>query len=103
MEAEPLVDIGAADDPDQELYQVSGAVRLSDGTIVVADGGSARLRCYDAAGRHLADAGRRGSGPGEFRYIGAMVAADGDSVLVLNGLERIHVYDARGRSRAKSR
>jgi hypothetical protein len=96
VEQAAAVDIGAADDPDQELFRVRGAVRLSDGRIVIADGGSTRLRFYDAAGVHLVDAGRRGSGPGEFRYIGELVRLAGDSVLVLNGLERLHIYDADG-------
>lgn len=71
--ADPALEIGMAEGP--EAYQldgVRGAVRLSDGTIAVADGGSRRIRLYDADGRHLRDLGGQGDGPGEFQNLGAV-------------------------------
>src|SRR5687768_1740535 len=50
---EPVVDIGGGEDPEQDLDLVRGAVRLSDGRIVVANTGSGELRVFDRAGRFL--------------------------------------------------
>lgn len=83
---EPVLDIGVVDgDAAYQLDQVRGVARLSDGRIVVADGGSGQLRFFSAQGRHLASAGRKGGGPGEFEAIGWMGVAPGDSVLVWDG------------------
>jgi hypothetical protein len=82
MGAEPLLDLGVADgDPAQQFERIVAALRLADGRIVVADAGAGTVRWFHASGRHLATAGRRGGGPGEF---GGMdwVGAAGDSVLV---------------------
>jgi hypothetical protein len=55
---EPLVEIGGSEsDPAQMLFQVRGAVRLSDSMIVVANGGSLELRWYDPRGVQLGTAG----------------------------------------------
>jgi hypothetical protein len=49
-----------------QLHRVTGAARLSDGRIVIADGSPPHLRWFSPAGLLLQTAGRRGSGPGEF-------------------------------------
>lgn len=64
------------------LYRVSGAVRLGDGRIVVADG-APRLLLFDPRGEYLRGFGRRGEGPGEFRSIGSIQLLSADSLLVL--------------------
>ena len=47
----PSLDIGGADgDPDQQLFRVVDAVRLSDGRIVVANSGSNELLFFAANG-----------------------------------------------------
>src|SRR5690606_37218699 len=69
----PSVVIGRAEgEADDVLHSVSGAVRLRDGRIVIADGGSSELRFYDPQGRYRSTAGRRGGGPGEFRSLSAI-------------------------------
>jgi len=79
----PLVDIGGvAGDPAYDLAQVSGVVLLPSGRVVVGVGGAYQVRFYDAAGSHLATAGRRGNGPGEFQGIAGMWRTNGDSILI---------------------
>ena len=85
----PSLDMGAAaGDPDQEFYQIRGVTRLSDGTIVVANGGSSELRYYDADGTFRTRAGRKGGGPGEFTFLSGVRRLAGDSVLASDMMQR---------------
>jgi len=54
---------------------------LSDGRIVVGDGGTQELRVFDSTGTWLATWSRQGQGPGEFDGLGALFRAAGDTVL----------------------
>ncbi len=96
--AEPLVDIGELEGEEPyQLFQVRGAVRLSEGQIVVANGGSNELRYFDGRGRYLKSAGRKGGGPGEFEGLGAPLPVGGDSVAVYDwNLRRISLWDPDG-------
>lgn len=86
-----------AGDRRYELHRVTGALRLSDGRIVVANAGAAQLRLYSARGEHLRDIGRRGSGPGEFDWIHGIWPALCDSVLIFDpGQRRVSVISPRG-------
>src|SRR5688572_2268538 len=70
VQAEPAVTIGVVEGaPEYQLFRVRHALRLEDGAIVVADGGSREIRFYDSAGRHIRSIGGDGEGPGEFRVI----------------------------------
>jgi hypothetical protein len=93
---EPLVDVGHVDDPEQQLFRVSGATRLSDGRIVVANAGSSQLRFYDGSGNHLVDIGRQGRGPGEFQYLAGVVRGVGDTLHVPAGIDRIITFASDG-------
>lgn len=77
---EPSVTV--AQGPGADFFDVTGAVRLSDGRLVVADGGSSEVRFFAPDGRYLASVGGRGEGPGEFALIESMGPAGGDSVWV---------------------
>ncbi|MDT8369737.1 MAG: hypothetical protein RQ745_11055 [Longimicrobiales bacterium] len=95
---EPVLEIGATTGPEAYLLdRVVGAVRLSDGRIVIGDGGSRQLRYYDTDGRHIVDAGGQGGGPGEFGILSRIVRMPGDSV---GGWEsnakRLSIFDADG-------
>lgn len=94
----PILEIGAADGPDPyQLDRVSGVVRLSDGRIAVADGGSRRIRYYDESGRHIVDAGGSGGGPGEFEALSSVVLMPGDSVGGWDpGAKRLSIFDVDG-------
>lgn len=98
FEAEPAVDLGGdGDDTRAQLFRVAGAVRLSDGRIVVADGGSSTLKFFSPDGALLNEVGRPGEGPGEFRRLDAIYRLAGDSILTYDiGLFRVIVFDPQG-------
>lgn len=94
---EPMLDIGTLEGEEAyQLFQVSDALRLSDGRVVVANSGTSELRFFDADGRYLMSAGRKGSGPGEFERLW-QVALIGDSIATFDWqLRRVSVFDAGG-------
>lgn len=98
LSAEPVVMIGALDgDADYLLDGVRHVARLTDGRIVVANGGSQELRFYDREGTHERTVGRSGEGPGEYRTISYMRRLTGDSLLIFDtGNRRITVLDSSG-------
>lgn len=94
--AEPELDIGSAEAEEAySVYEVADALRLPDGRVVVANGGSADVRYYAPDGTHLHTSGRRGDGPGEFQRPQRLIALAGDSVLVVDR-GRATVLDAAG-------
>jgi hypothetical protein len=74
---------------------VNGVRRLSDGRIVVANGGSAQLRFYSEHGEFLTSAGRRGRGPGEFSYLASLLRITNDTLIVQGG-GRVLVFGPNG-------
>jgi hypothetical protein len=101
LPAQPSVTIGSLDgDLPYQLERVTGAVRLTDGSIVVGNSGSSELRYFDANGKHLKSVSRRGAGPGEFDQFssirpfligqGRLIAQDG-------GSQRVNVFDVSGK------
>jgi hypothetical protein len=94
----PLVDLGGEDVPDDEaLFRVESAFRLSDGRIVVGDGGSRSLKLFGPAGTLLGSIGRPGDGPGEFRGINQFELLSGDSLAVWDFAQaRLTVFDSAG-------
>lgn len=67
VDAMPMLSVGTDDGDDEDvLHRVFGATRLTDGTIVLVNGGSQQIRFYTPQGRFLRAAGREGRGPGEF-------------------------------------
>lgn len=93
-----VVDIGRADGPPEVQFdRIQGVVRLADGGLAVADGGTSEIRFYDAGGRFVEASGRVGSGPGEYRQIESLGLGPGDSLWVFDfGLRRFTVLDRRG-------
>ena len=98
LDDEPVVEIGGSDrGDDYELYGVRSAARLTDGRIVVANGGTHELRFYSSDGTYLRSAGREGEGPGEFSRMGWVQRMPGDSLFVYDyDLRRIAVFSASG-------
>ncbi len=98
IDSVPRVDIGGEDaDSTQQLFRVSRALRMHDGRIVVANGGTGQLRFFDTDGRFLLSAGRKGEGPAEFRVIGSVFPYRGDSLLVTDPqLRRVSIFDGQG-------
>lgn len=95
---DPLVDIGMLDGPaEYQLFRAADAVRLSDGRIVIANGGTSELRYYDESGVHIRSVGRQGAGPGEFQGISWIDVAGNDSLLAYDSqLRRISLFDPSG-------
>lgn len=92
----PLLDLGGANDTGATQFtHIRGVMRLKDGTIIVADGGSSELRYFDRMGRHWKNASRRGSGPGEVRGFDAAYAID-DTVYAFDEYGPLNVYDHAG-------
>lgn len=89
LSAAPAVTIGGDGAPSTEFSRIAGAVRLTKGEMVVADGATQQLRLFDSQGRFLRSFGRGGSGPGEFRSLNWM-GRSGDTVFVYDSrLRRI--------------
>lgn len=94
----PVVSIGVADgDPQYQLYNVSAATRLADGRIVVLNTGNSSLAAYDARGRFLYTAGRKGQGPGEFEVPTWLGSLPGDTLAVWDQrLKRLSFFSGDG-------
>jgi hypothetical protein len=72
-------------------------MRLTDGTIVVAEADANELRFFDRNGGFLRRVGRSGEGPGEFRVLWWFARWFGDSLIAYDaGLRRFSVHDAEG-------
>jgi hypothetical protein len=96
--AEPTLEIGLLEGEESyQLSQVQSARRLSEGRIVIANGGTQDLRFYDAAGTHLKSVGREGEGPGEFKGLGVTVVLPGDTLAAYDwNLRRVSFFDPGG-------
>ena len=97
LTADPLLTIGAEEgDTLYLLSRTAGAIRLDDGTVVVADGGSNQVRFYDANGRFLRAVGREGKGPGEFEYIRNLKRCGTNFIYAFDLHWQAKIYDLQG-------
>ncbi len=94
----PTIDIGVvAGDAAYEFFRPLGAVRLSDGRIVVANRGTVELRYFDKSGKQLVTAGGEGGGPGEMMDMSWFSRTVGDSMVVYDRRNRrLSVFDPQG-------
>ena len=89
------LDVGGADSVD--FHRIAAILPREDGTFVVVNSGTHELRFFDARGRFVSTAGRRGSGPGEYRDMQTAAFLPGDSIAVLDRMaRRISILDPRG-------
>ncbi len=80
-----------------EFFRVSGAVALSDGSLVVADGGSLTLLRFGPDGEPSGTVGGAGEGPGEFQAIQLLALYPGDSILTFDlNLRRASLFGGDG-------
>jgi hypothetical protein len=94
IDPKPVLDIGGGPGG---LYQVAGAVRLSDGRIAIANGGSREVRIYGVDGQPQGTLGRAGGGPGEFQFLGWIGVLQGDSVAAWDpSVPRLTVFASGG-------
>ena len=93
IDPEPLVDLAESGSGEShQFHQVRGMVRLSDGTLAVADGGSDEIRLYSATGEFERSAGGRGDGPGEFDLIVGLTRGRGDTLVALDHSDRVALF-----------
>lgn len=86
----PTVDLRGVMDP-------RGAVRLSDGRIIVAEGRPVQLRYFTPEGRPLYEAGGPSDGPAAIRYISHLALGRGDTAVVYDAMERkLLLFDPNG-------
>jgi hypothetical protein len=95
----PFLDIGGLQSEPNEELSPSGPwlepVELSDGRFVVSD--AYRLVFFDARGKFLRSAGRRGDGPGEFQQVGRVCRLPGDTLLAISENDRrVLLWDKNG-------
>ncbi|UCG88182.1 MAG: hypothetical protein JSW71_06460 [Gemmatimonadota bacterium] len=95
----PELILGASDDdPENALYRVVGALRLSDGRVAVGNAGSFEVRYFAPDGRFLYAAGQEGAGPGEFSNIEWITLLSADSVVAYDSRQqRLTVLDPAGK------
>lgn len=96
--AEPLVQIGAVDGPDEYLLgTVARAVRLGNGDIVLGDWSNNVLRRYNRNGVFMWEASRQGEGPGEHERLVWVGALASDSIVTWdNVLRRLQIFGPDG-------
>jgi hypothetical protein len=92
----PSLVIGNRTAEEYQLNRVAGAARLADRRIVIGDGESLQLRFYDASGQFLSSAGRKGDGPGEFRFMRQVDVSAGDTITA-GTEERVSRFNGSGK------
>jgi hypothetical protein len=85
--AAPALVIGGRPGDPYRFRQNRGVVRLADGTVVVADGGSLEVRYFDSTGAFRRYAEDRGEQPGQSRQFLGMYRLAGDTVAVIRPRE----------------
>jgi hypothetical protein len=95
---EPTLQIGALEGPEEyQFTQVVGAVRQSNGQVLVADRGTSEIKVFSPDGVFLRRFGRPGEGPGEFRRLAFVGVMQGDSLATFDSsLRRVQVFDPEG-------
>ncbi len=92
VDSVPVVSIGSSEGSDAYLFSyITGALRLPDGAIIVADAGAHQLRLFDSTGHFVRAVGQQGSGPGDFGYIEGIARCGHDAIWV-NTHFRISVW-----------
>ncbi len=96
---EPVLSVGGAQAIGKHiLYEVTGAARLGDGSVVVAVSGEHEIRRFGPGGEHMWTAGREGEGPGEFRRVRLLRACTTEDRILAydSGMGRVSVFDGSG-------
>lgn len=83
LSGDPIWVVGGADGPEAEIFsRISGARRLSDGSVVVGVEGFHEIRKFGPDGAHRWTAGRRGESPGEFERLQLLRGCSEERVVV---------------------
>src|SRR5690606_17519347 len=93
---QPTLVIGTEAGPVFSTFSnVTNALHLEDGSIVIGDMDSREIRFFDRRGSYVRSVGREGSGPGEFQSLWR-VWRDESRLLAMDGSGRIHAFSIRG-------
>lgn len=60
--------------------RATSAGRRSNGDIIVANTGPAKIRIYNPSGSLMQSIGRKGGGPGEFQFLQRVEVIRGDTI-----------------------
>ena len=86
---DPITQIGGTTvDPKWQLYDVRGAMRRSDGAVLIANAGENELRLVDPDGVLTMTIGRQGGGPGEFWRIAGLIRGADDTAYVFDSRQQ---------------
>lgn len=97
MSAEPLTRIASTPGQAATFFdQIRSVAQLSDGRILVLDGGSSEIRIFDDAGRFQQRVGRAGAGPGEFRRPRRIMRMRADSFAVFDEPPSLQIFSPQG-------
>jgi hypothetical protein len=85
----PVLDIrGTATSGEAAFGLATGATRLSNGTIAIADASTLSIRFFSPTGQHVRTVGRAGAGPGELRSLVWLGSCGADSVYAWDMAQR---------------
>lgn len=90
LDSVPEVTIRAAGD--LEFGRLRQAVWMEDGTIAALDDRPEAIHLFDSAGTYLRSLGRRGDGPGEFRFASTLSTVGDSLYLYSRSQGRLSVY-----------
>ena len=96
--AAPLTVIGQSSAlPGHTLHRVMGAFRHTNGSLVIADGGSNEIRVFNAAGNLIRTMGGSGQGPENFVNLQALWSAPPDTIVGFDmGSQRLAYWRLHG-------
>jgi hypothetical protein len=93
----PLLTVSSTSfDTNATFSQVAGALRMTNGSIVVGDGASSSAKVFDSGGRFVRSVGRRGDGPNELRNLRSVLRYGNDHLLLSDARGRAVVLDSSG-------
>ncbi len=94
--ATPDTEIGDESSEEYALTRVGGLVMTSGGHLVVSQPQEGRLRVFDREGSFVRYIGRKGEGPGEFRFYPSSLVIRSDTLWVSDGGARMHAFNVDG-------
>jgi hypothetical protein len=83
-------------DANLQFFRISGLARLGNERLVVANSGTQELRYFNGQGEFIGQAGGRGEGPGEFKFLREVYALSPDSLIAFEGSWTAAYFDSTG-------
>jgi hypothetical protein len=98
LDSVPFFDVASEDGTGEPvIVKVGSAVRLSSGTVAVADAGAQSIRFFGPDRRLVRSAGRAGGGPGEYADVSVLRQCAPDTLFVWDAMQsRLTLLDSTG-------